>query len=267
MEISNRFIISKEVENYIKKLSKQKYAIIIATKGRAENIEDVKNMFPNCLLFVHESEQEDYKDSNLPTVWHKATKGIGSVLNEVFNCMDYYNVKYSAIFDDDLKAFNCFVGNRERKFKNDPEAIEQFIANGCQVLEDLDHPFYQFSSCGTVIKYNQSTPFSAGFSLPYGSSIFRNKDFPRFKVGYQYFEDFDVAMEVFKKWRYHIVENRIGVTGEYRTNDGGCQSFRTEKEMIKAREWIRKKWGRFARWKVNTTGNELPVCAIQRKQI
>lgn len=252
----------------IKKWSDYKdldYLIIIPSKGRADSIQRVQELFPNGVLFVHESEAKEYeKTAVIPIITHKKTRGYGDVLNEIFKQCTENNIRYSAVFDDDKYYFSSLVGNRQRQLST--EQIEQSIINGCQVLEDLDSYMYLFSTASSIIKYSQAEPYKIGFSLPQGAVIHRNSKMMRYKIGVHYHEDFDFCMDYIKKNKYYIVEMRTLCISKGELNVGGCNSFRNEASHKRAVEYIKKKWGKYVSFRRNTSGVERPHANIKFRQ-
>ena len=241
------------------------YLTIIPSKGRSAKIDRVQELFPNAILYIHESEYEDYKPfSKLNIITHKETKGYGSVLNSIFkNCVKS-NIKYSAVFDDDKFYFYSLVGNRPRPF--DSEQIEQAIVNGCQILEDSDKHLYLFSTQSSVIKYQQGDPFHVGMSLPQGALIHRNSEMHRYRTGMYYYEDFNFCMEYILKHRYIITELRYLCISKGELNEGGCNSFRTSKNEESSKKYIQERWGSHAGFIKNASGNIRPKCLSNRKK-
>jgi len=240
------------------------YLIIIPSKGRSKKISRVEEIFPNAVLLINEDELEDYKNTTFDILTHKKTKGFGSVLNEIFNQCKKHNIRYSAVFDDDKHFFGSLVGNRQRMFT--PEQIEQSIVNGCQQMEDLDLGIYLFSTCSSIIKYQQNEPFKVGFSLPQGAWIFRNEYMGKYNETLHYYDDFDFCMDYIKKHKFMLIENRTLCLSKGELNVGGCNSFRTSSNEKYSHNYIKKKWGDYANFVTNSSGTKRPTAVVQFRQ-
>ena len=248
------------------KLKNKDYCIVIPSHQRAGHIEEVQKVFPNAVMYIHESELPDYeKTCRLPIILHNKVDGYGSVLNGIFDGCKKAGIRYCAVFDDDVERFSTHVGNRDRYFN--AEQTEQAIVNGCQVLEDLNAGIYLFSTVGSIIRYNQAEPFKVGFSLPQGAAIFRCDMMGRFVEKMHHYEDFDFCMEYLLKHRYIVIDNRLQANADARYNEGGCNSFRSGENEKKCREYIEKKWKSHVKFVISpTSGIVRPSCTVQRKQ-
>lgn len=241
------------------------YLTIIPSKGRHKNVKRVQELFPNAVFFINEDEVDNYLPYvNLPIITHKQTLGFASVANDIFKRAKENNIRYVAMFDDDKYFFRCLVGNRPRELK--VEQIEQVIANGCQVMEDLGIDLYLFSTSSSIIKYEQNKPFKIGFSLPQGAFIVRPSRIHNIKVGMHYYEDFDWLMEHIKTKRYTLIDNRMLCISKGEINDGGCNSFRNQKEEERARAYVEQKWGDAVNFVRNSSGTIRPTCTIPRQK-
>lgn len=240
------------------------YVTIIPSKGRPGELAKVEKMFPNAILFVNKEEVPDYKHSTLPIIAHGSKSGYGDVINKIIENAQKVGIRYVAIFDDDKNKFVSLVGNRERHL--DSGQIEEAIAQGCQVLEDLNHPIYLFSTVSSVIKYNQAFPYVVGHSLPQGAMIIRTDIGIKFRVGMFYYEDFDWTMKIVQKYRYMIVCNRYLCISKGEANVGGCNSFRNSSNEERCRQYILDRWGQYCFFSKNSSGNIKPVAAIERKR-
>jgi hypothetical protein len=123
---------------------------------------------------------------------------------------------------------------------------------------------YLFSTSSSIIKYEQNKPFKIGFSLPQGAFIVRTDNIHLFRVGMQYYEDFNWLMEHIRDKRYVLIDNRMLCISKGEINAGGCNSFRTKKQEEDSRQFIKERWGQYANFVRNSSGTIRPTCKVER---
>ncbi|MGE4300843.1 MAG: hypothetical protein AB7F40_04480 [Victivallaceae bacterium] len=242
------------------------YLVVIPSKGRPRRGAIVQNVFPFGVLYVNEREAEYYaKLSDLPIITHRETRGYGAVMNSIFSGCASAGIRYVAIFDDDIEHFDSLVGNRQRRFTS--VQTECAIVNACQVLEDLDSHLYLFSTCSSIVKYCQATPFKIGFALSQGAMVCRAEKMGRFRVGMHHYEDFDFCMDYVMKNRFMVVEDRFQAVSGGTYEEGGCNSFRTGDNEKESREYLISKWKGCVSFVRNQSGVIRPHANITFRQV
>jgi len=217
------------------------YQIVIPSRKRSENMEEILEIFPRAIIAVHESEVDDYKTSapQITLMAHSIKGNIGAIRNEILKKVPSECVIFC---DDDLKWMWCMTGQRQRK-TTDAEAIRQVIENALQCSLDLGIELFSFSRNRDPLQYFANRPFNlTGPSCRIFGIIGRRF---KFDESLEWGEDIDMTLQ-------HLLENRItlhdfryyfdfGGVGE---GAGGLQGKRTSDGRIRSVKLLSEKWGK-----------------------
>lgn len=203
-------------------------------------------MFPDCIVFVPESQLEDYK-KYIPEeklVSHPDTIiGLTPKLNWI---LDYarengYDVMHK--FDDDFIMGKWAFGTSE---KLTTEEIRELTENLIQMAIDMGTPLY---TCLETIdirktKANQPFEFFSPIRTGYYGLVLKGFEPIHYDERFVLKQDFDIALQVMHKYGRMIVDKRFGfVMDKVGGNKGGCAMYRTSDKEMESIKMLKKKWG------------------------
>jgi len=218
------------------------YALVIPSRKRTANMKHITHMFPEAIIYVAESEYDDYKkvvgDNEIMT--HPDSDNFCEILNYL---LDNRKEQSIAIFDDDIKHLQVLVGRKTRKI-TDPASLRAVIENGVMMLQDSDKPMMSYAISPNPMEFQAGNPIKLGFALPAGAWIINGRKY-RFDENIIVRDDIDFALQVLLDDRFAICDTRYcWICGEYQKEDGGLQCVRTSEAEEHDKKYLYNKWGR-----------------------
>ena len=239
-------------------MAKSSYKVVILSRGRSDTIITHKIM-PYADLVVPVSEVKLYKHTNcnivpIPDELH----GLGKVRNWV---LDNYQEECIIMADDDIHKVALVSGQRLR-YSKDVDYIRQLLENTYVCAKDLGVSLFGFSQRPDVRIYMPNNPFSFNSWVGGVIGVIGRK--------YRFIEnklkvDIDFFLQNMLRDRIVYVDLRYSFIQERYKNKGGNSIYRTEEQIKKELEILKKRWGKYFIYKVNKTNEQIYV-KIPRKQ-
>ena len=216
---------------------------LIPSKLRLKKAKQVLEIFglERSLVYVHESEREDYKQlsDNLRT--HKEI-GMGAIRK--FMLEQNRSEDYLFMVDDDVTGMEYKFADRMVRIPNGYHCRE-IIQNAYQVAYDLETPLFGFVSSPNPYLYTQMDHCHFNGMIACGIGIIPeflgsiNFD-PRLLVN----EDQDFCLQTKYYKRFFFMDNRYNFRyGRTWVAKGGCSTLRTNDVMLQCRNILRSKFG------------------------
>jgi TET-Associated Glycosyltransferase len=240
------------------------YKIVIASKGRPQNVAKCLELFPDASICVDEREEAEYvavtPAENL--VLHSPTKTLGEVRNWV---LDNYKEKCIVHMDDDLEFVVAKMGKSGRKIK-DPLAIIRLIENMVILCNDLDLELFAFTKQSPFYPTNPIKPFKFA-TFPYGlvGQVGRRH---RWADHMEQSSDVDLVYQYMTTSRILLSDNRYffkfgsGVS----RGGGGLQGMRSEEGWAKSKRYLKRRWGIYYKSAVTNRGVYAAYNMVKRQR-
>lgn len=218
---------------------------LIPSKQRPERAQRVVKIFgeDKCIVYVHESELDDYKDVTA-TVKSHSKIGMGAIRKQML--LENLGEDFVFMLDDDVEGIEYkFTGRFSVDTIVDPYHVAEIIQNLYQASLDLETPLFGFMSAPTPFLYTQmdmvhfSGMIAAGIGIipkllgdiMFDERLVVNED-----------QDFCLQCKFYK--RYFFMDNRYNFRyGKTWTAKGGCSTLRNNETMEKCREILQTKYG------------------------
>lgn len=214
------------------------YKIFAPTYKRSDKCTTHKYL-SEVVYVVREAEAEDYKDvhDKLWIVPNEAQGNLCRIRNYILDNCGEENV---LLLDDDIKSFNVWNGNKQRKLEE--EDVYEMIQRGFQLAEDLDVVFWGLNCLSDKGSYREYTPFGTRSYIGGPFQAHRNNDL-RYDEKIYLKEDYDMTLQVLNKYRKNLRLNMYSYTCAQANLEGGCADYRTVKRDLEHNDLLQKKWG------------------------
>jgi hypothetical protein len=216
----------------------------IPSHKRADRVTTLK-MCPEALVFVPESQLEDYK-KHIPEeklISHPdSIIGLTPKLNWMLRWAREHDYDVFEKLDDDFQYARWCFGTSE---KLTTEEFMQLSRNLIQMSIDSNTPLHTCAETPDVRKSTVNQPFD--FFTPrmgYFGLVLKGFEPIHFDERFILKQDFDLAFQVIHKYGRMVTDNRWGIamTG-VGTNQGGCADYRNESKELEMIKLLGKKWG------------------------
>lgn len=221
---------------------KMDYRIVVPSRKREDNMENILSMFPEATIVVREEEYKSYlrvtPKEQLVTLPGDFEGGIAKIRAWIMNNFDEDTIIQC---DDDLKHVWCVVGQRPRKFK-DADKIRRIIENSIQISKDLGISLFYYSRNKKPWSFSAGDPFAFCGGFAGGMFGINGRDL---KFDTQLFtrEDLDLTLQALKKDRIILSDRRFYFDfGHTFGGDGGNQGLRTDQSEENDKKYMRNKW-------------------------
>lgn len=223
-------------------MERKRIRVVCPSKGRSGNVKTLK-LIPDLVLVVPHDEAEDYR-ANHPDTEVVATpeyvKGITPtrqwILDEFGECF---------MIDDDVSNMKRnFVVDSDKSHVTDPAMVRDIIETTTGIARQIGAKVFSFSKVRNPLEYDVFAPivhtgymnasfcgFLEGHGLRYDLSMVEGED------------HYISCLTVFKH-RYCLIDNRYSfITDGNFKSIGGCNGYRTRKDMLKNTMYLRQKFG------------------------
>ena len=210
---------------------------VILSRSRPDSI-TTHRLLMDYTLVVPVSEKEQYSHIQKdPVLIPDKVKGLGAVRNWI---LDHFKEECIIMFDDDIRNVTN-VQNYSPLQITDPEQIEWIIWNTAWNAKEAGAKIFGWSQKIDVRKYRPFQPFA--FDHWIGTAIgMIGRDY-RFIENNKLKVDADIILQALLKDRYVWNDERYGFVNLKDTNTGGNSIWRTEEQIKKETEYLKRKWG------------------------
>lgn len=218
--------------------------VVIPSLRRSDRILDALALFPDAVVWVHESEAAAYKTA-APLIklrTHNRTDGIGAIRREMILGTD---AEIVVMMDDDIVrvAFNAGDGQKHRLITS-PEHIARIIENTAQCAVDLGLEVFGWNRERRMQYFRPTEPFRLVYPCSTAYGVIGKRCLPdvEFRTG----EDIDMTMQALQRTRIVLADTRYTFdNGEVGKGKGGCQGYRTTELERQITERLNIKWGKY----------------------
>lgn len=227
-------------------ISNLKILTAIPTYRRSDNVKSL-NLFPYGVLFVAESEAEDYK-KNYPKaemVTHPdSIKGLTPKLNFIMKYALDNGYDGMVKVDDDFEKCICLTPFR---YSMDIEETQQMLEAEMVLCLDSGTNLFTFNQTADVRRYEAHYPFRLFSSVRIGiyGVLFKDRPVQWFDERFKLKQDIDYAFQTLYNFRHMIVDFRYSFEYEKTFESvGGCSVYRNSKSEEDSIDNLKRKWGK-----------------------
>ena len=202
-----------------------------------------KEIYKNIVLYVCETEEDEYRKNNPEIEVHPMRKGVQGNIARVRNYIlekEFEKNGKCVIMDDDFSGLMCHENGKEVML--DEDTVHNFIDNGFTMCDDLGARLWGVNVLSDPKAYRIYTPLSmkgvilGPFSCHLQSNVRYDERIP-LKEDYDYYiQQMNVYKKVlrFNKYFYRCKQSNL---------KGGCSSMRNREEEERQFCLLEKKWG------------------------
>jgi hypothetical protein len=222
--------------------------IVIPSRRRVTNIPNMLKCFPDALVCVEDSEEEDYLQvvSKDKLVLHPPLTGSAAIRNWM---IDYFQEDCIFQLDDDFRRIQCYCNAdiRDVSYITDPEHITGIIDNAHWPAFDLGVGVFSWARFANPMQYRPyepmllcGTPIMCAFGLR-GPARQR-----KFDLGVPHMADLNFAMETYRDDRIAYVDGRYYWDfGKIYSGVGGNQGMVSYDQRKTSLRIMRSRWTRY----------------------
>ena len=215
------------------------YNIFSPSYKRAEICKTHKYL-PSIIYVVSKSEAEAYSLIH-DKIWVIPDEVQGNLARVWNYILDNATGDHIITIDDDLKYFGRWNCNVEKKLNT--EEAHNMITEGIQLAIDLNVKYWGLNCISDKGAYREYTPF-AMTSYIGGPFQAHNANPLRYDEKIFLKEDYDMTLQVLKKYRKNLRLNMYHYVCEQATIKGGCAAYRNVEVERKQFFLLQKKWGK-----------------------
>ncbi len=242
--------------------------VCIPSYGRAKD-QVTARWLTSAIIFVHEDQKKEYEDYNANEVIGIPDEREGTITKARNYILDYFKGEDVLMMDDDVEFVGYFEGvvmNRAEK-----DYFLEFADNMFLMTKELGTKVWGVNLQSDKKFYREYSPFSLS-SVVCGTlmAIVNDTDL-RFDERFFLKEDFDFSVQVLKKYRKILRNNKWFYVASHLTKGGGCSKDRNQEKELEQMMLFEKKWGSsIVRAKRKTQGGRVstnPIVKIPIKGI
>jgi hypothetical protein len=199
-------------------------------------------VFRNAFVIVPKSQEEEYRKFELRNgcqVLGIEDKFDGNVSRKRNWCLNNMGDRI-VIVDDDYKSIKVHEGLRTRDLSVDE--VDHLLSVGFQLCEDLGTVMWGLNVQTDPQFYREFTPFSllAPILGPFAGFV---KNPLRYDERLFLKEDYDMFLQVIRKYRKVLRFNKFGYFVDHIKQSGGVVSHRTRNREVEQLQLLQRKWG------------------------
>lgn len=227
------------------KLTELKILVAIPSHLRAKNVSSL-NLFPYGILFVADSQVEEYKQWNpdATIISHPDTViGLTPKLNWIIQYAKDQKYDVLVKVDDDFKVCMSLQDGREVL---DEEEMYQLLESWSQMAIDSGSNLFTTMETADVRKYESAKPFSlfSGIRIGFYGIILKHDQW--FDERMVLKQDIDFALQSAYNFRHMWVDRRYSfIYKDTMGTSGGCADYRNSETEMKSIDTLKKKWGSY----------------------
>jgi len=216
--------------------------VVCPSKGRCDNVRTLK-FIPDLVLVVPFNEVDAYRE-NYPDTEVFGTpeyvKGITPtrqwILDEFGECF--------MIDDDVTDVRRNFVVDNDKAHISDPEVVRDIIENTTNIARQIGAKVFSFSKVRNPLEYDVFAPIEHTGYMNASFCGFLEGHNLRYDLSMVEGEDHYISCLTIFKHRYCLIDNRYSfiTDGNFKAL-GGCNDYRTRKDMLKNTMYLRQKFG------------------------
>lgn len=223
----------------------KKLEFCIPSYKRPEKIQTLE-LFPDAVVFVAESEEEEYKKNNpsarIKTVPDKVQGNLCRIRNYILDVMAGNAI---VILDDDISAIKHLTVRGERKTweKVENEKLPGIFCQFAEITEEWGFDYFGLQCNSDIMVSRLITPFSTVSYIggPVQGILPTNKC--RYDERLYLKEDYDMTLQQCNVKRGCLRFNLYCYNAKQSKQKGGCASYRSIEEEKRQLELLRQKWG------------------------
>lgn len=219
--------------------------IIISPSYKRAGKVQVRDLFPEAILAIHEFEEEEYRQKEggeLLVMPDKVGGNMARVRNYMLNWA-FERDEWVLMLDDDVSEIVYFESGGERNIITDHKQLMDFITNGFVMAEDMGVKLWGLNLLDDPQAYREYSPFStlAVILGPFSAHI-RNPLRYDERLGLK--EDYDLALQHLRKYKGILRFNKYSYKVDHITLDGGCANYRMKDRERREIKIFQNKWGK-----------------------
>lgn len=223
----------------------KKLEFCIPSYKRPEKIQTL-DLFPQAIVFVAESEVDDYKKNNpnahIEIVPDKVQGNLCRVRNYILDSM---KGKAVVILDDDISMIKHLTVSGEKKLweKVENDKLPSLFCKFADLTEEWGFSYFGLQCNSDIMVSRLITPFSTVSYIGGPVQGFLPKNKCRYDERLSLKEDYDMTLQQCNLERGCLRFNLYCYSAKQSEQKGGCANYRSIEEEKRQLELLKHKWG------------------------